>query len=79
MLLEAEGSPVPFDCAELVDALDRSFDAFRRVERFARLVLVLNWIVDSTGSPLPPLSSSVRAVRGNIPPVMKVDEVLGTP
>jgi len=72
------GQSVSWNSAELVSVFDQRFDAFRRIERFARLVAVLNWVVDSTDRPLPPLPQTVVPVRANILPRMKKSDVLGT-
>lgn len=74
---DAEGESVPYDCAEVVYTLDQTFDAFRRIERLARTVAVLNWIVDGTKQRLPPLPFAVRRPTGTIPPMMKADAVIG--
>ncbi len=37
----------------------REFDAANTIDRLARLISVLNWLVESTGDPLPPLPSSM--------------------
>jgi hypothetical protein len=71
----AEGTAVAFDSTELVYALDQKFDAFRRIERLAHVVAVLNWLSDA--GKLPPLPATVKQPQGKIQPVMYVQDVLG--
>jgi hypothetical protein len=71
----AGGGNVGFQPQKLLQRLDAGFDAFRRIERFARAVAVLHWIADTCPNGLPALPKDVQIKRYEIPSQLKMDEV----
>jgi phage tail protein X len=73
--LEAGGGNAPYDERRLIEKMSREFDAFRRIERFARTIAVLHWIADTNPSGLPPLPKGLQIKRFDIPAQMTKDQV----
>jgi beta-lactamase superfamily II metal-dependent hydrolase len=56
-----------FDRNAFLEAICQSFDSYRTVERFAKVIAVLNWYTEASGESLPELPTFVRPVRDKVP------------
>src|SRR5207249_2301918 len=63
------GKNVPLP-TEQIEIIRDQFDAFRRFDRFARVVAILNWLKDE--GHLPALPDKLKPVVLNVPPELEI-------
>lgn len=73
--LEASEGNLGYDERRLIEKMSREFDAFRKIERFARIIAVLHWIAATNPRGLPPLPRDLQIKRFDIPARLTNDEV----
>ncbi len=71
---KAEGE-IPNRQPDYIRAVHAKFDALQTIDRFAKVVAVLNWIADANDGQLPDLPEGVKPVRTDAPPILSVDRV----